>query len=56
MTTAKLERILSAHNVPYRIQDGKILADSMESGKELFEVMIDVTNWTLCRLCAWLGY
>lgn len=56
MIQSKIIRILNAHSVPYYEADGRIYADSMLSGTEVFEKVEDVTDWTLKSLLAWLGY
>lgn len=56
LTTSKIRRILSAHNVPCYIRKGRIYADTMESGNGLFEAVEDLTGLTLEELRAWLGY
>ena len=48
--------ILKQHSVPYMIQDGRILADSMQAFTPVFFETVDVTDWTLKKLLAWLGY
>lgn len=52
----KIRRILKAHNVPCYIKGGRIYADTMESGKSLFESVEDLTGFDLDELREWLGY
>lgn len=56
MTEKQITTTLRRHSVPYLIQNGHILADSMEAGKDLFSSTVDVTMWTAKQLFAWLGY
>lgn len=56
MTEKQITNILKQHSVPYMIQDGRILADSMIAFTPLFSETVDVTNYTLNQLKSWLGY
>ena len=56
MTAEKIIKILKNHGVPYKVEDGQILADSMISGTELFAKTENVTTWTHAELLTWLGY
>ena len=56
MTSEKIIKILKAHGVPYKVEDGQILADSMIAWTKLFEKTENVTNWTRAELLTWLGY
>ena len=56
MTEKQITTTLRQHSVPYMIQNGRILADSMEAGTALFQATVDVTNYTKGQLYAWLGY
>lgn len=56
MTAEKIIKILKNHGVPYKVEDGQILADSMISGTEQFEKTENVTTWTRAELLTWLGY
>lgn len=47
---------LEAHSVPYKIENGRIIADSMIAFTELFEETVDVTDFTKKELMTWLGY
>lgn len=55
MSNWKISEILTRHSVPFYEVDGKIYADSMEGGTEVFEKVEDVTDWTKRQLLAWLG-
>lgn len=56
MTEKQITTILKQHSVPYLIQDGRILADSMQAFTPVFSETVDVTNWTVKKLFSWLGY
>ena len=56
MTPKKIINILKAHYIPYKMENGQILADSMQSGTKLFEKTENVTDWTREQLFIWLGY
>lgn len=56
MTINKIKQILDLHSVPHYEADGRIYADSMISGTDLFQEVEDVTDWTKSQLFAWLGY
>lgn len=56
MTEKQITTILKQHSVPYMIQNGRILADSMEAFTSLFSKTVDVTNYTMRQLLNWLGY
>ena len=56
MSKEKICRILEQHSIPYKIVNGRILADSMISGTETFEEVKDVTDITFQDLLGWLGY
>ena len=56
MTEKQITSILKQHSVPYMIQDGRILADSMQAFTPVFHETVDVTSWTVNKLLAWLGY
>lgn len=56
MTEKQITNILDQHSVPYMIQDGRILADSMIAFTPLFSETVDVTHYTLNQLLSWLGY
>ena len=48
--------ILDDHGVPYLIQDGRVLADSMIAFTPLFSEIVDLTNYNRDQLYSWLGY
>ena len=52
----KIRKILDLHGVPNYTENGNIYADSMISGKKLFEEVENVTDWTKSQLYIWLGY
>lgn len=56
MTEKQITNLLKQHSVPYMIQNGRILADSMEAYTPLFSKTVDVTGYTLKQLLFWLGY
>lgn len=56
MTEKQITTILKQHSVPYMIQDGRILADSMQAFTPVFYETVDVTNYTMRQLYDWLGY
>ena len=56
MKSNQVEQILSLHCVPYKVENGHILADSMDASKDILEEVIDVTNWNRSQLKKWLGY
>ena len=54
--TAAIAHILDQHSIPYRIENGHILADSMEAFTPLFSKTEDLTHYTKRQVFAWLGY
>lgn len=56
MAVERIAKVLDAHSVPYRIESGRILADSMIAGTELFEEVEDLTDYSRTELYDWLGY
>ena len=56
MAEKQITTILKQHSVPYMIRDGRILADSMIAFTPLFAETVDVTNYTMRQILAWLGY
>ena len=56
MTEKQITTILKQHSIPYMIQNGRILADSMQAFTPLFSETVDVTGWTVKKLYSWLGY
>lgn len=56
MNIERIAEILTLHSVPYRIEGGRIYADTMAAGSTLFEEVEDLTGYTRSQLYAWLGY
>lgn len=56
MKNSNIKKILDAHSVPNFEKEGRIYADSMLAGSDLFEEVEDLTGWNLEKLRAWLGY
>lgn len=56
MEISRIKKILDAHSVPNFEKEGRIYADSMLAGSNLFEEVEDMTGWDLEKLRAWLGY
>lgn len=56
MNNQQIIKILDAHSIPYKIEDGHVIADSMLADADLFEETVDVTGWTKKQLLDWLGY
>ena len=56
MTIAQIQTILPNHSIPFYVQNGRILADSMIAYTELFQEVVDLTDYTRQQLFAWLGY
>lgn len=56
MNIIEIIKILNLHSIPHYEKDGRIYADSMIGGTDLFESVEDVTRWTYQDLLAWLGY
>lgn len=56
MNKIEIAKILNLHSVPHYEKDGRIYADSMISGIDLFEIVEDVTEWSYKKLMEWLGY
>ena len=56
MTGKEIIYLLRIHSIPYKVENGQILADSMEGGTEIFEKMVNMTGWTKRQLLSWLGY
>ena len=54
MKIARIAKILESHSIPYRIEGGRIYADSMEAFAPT--EYIDLTDYTGAELYAWLGY
>lgn len=56
MSSKNIRTLLKSHSIPFYERGGRIYADSMISGTELFEIVEDVTEWTRGELLGWLGY
>lgn len=56
MTIKKIKTILDLHHIPYFTKGNRIYANSMYGGTELFEEVVDVTDFSFKELCSWLGY
>jgi len=55
MDITKIAHILDLHSVPYRIEGGRIYADSMIAFAPADET-VDMTDFTRSEIYAWLGY
>lgn len=56
MGNVAIGKILKAHSIPYYEKNGRIFADSMLAGTEVFEEMKDLTGISRKKLYEWLGY
>ncbi len=56
MELIQIAKILEHHNVPYKVENQRIYADSMKAFSEMFEITIDLTDCTRTQLYDWLGY
>ena len=57
MSKPFIERILDAHNIEHRDDDGRIIAVEVYTVNGVpGEDPIDVTDWSFDRLYSWLGY
>ncbi len=56
MTIIVISRILKNHNIPFYVKNSRIYADSMCGGTEIYEEVIDVTDYSRAQLYEWLGY
>ena len=56
MTKIEIIKTLNLHGVPHYEKNGRIYADSMIGGTDLFEIVEDVTEWSYKKLRSWLGY
>lgn len=56
MTNTTIAKFLEMHSIPYFIETGRVFADSMFGDTEIFEEVIEVTNWSRKQLLQWLGY
>lgn len=56
MDIKTIAAILSRHSVPFKIENDRILADSMQANIPLFQETVDLTDYTKSQLYDWLGY
>lgn len=56
MNVKTITAILDRNGIPYLIQGGRVLADSMLAFTPVFSETVDVTGWTVKQLYSWLGY
>lgn len=56
MKNETIRKILELHSIPCYEQNGRVYADTMLSGSEIFEEVEDLTGWTRKQLYDWLGY
>lgn len=56
MENKKILSVLRNHNVPCYEHDGRVYADTMTSGKPVFEEVDDLTGYTFSQIREWLGY
>lgn len=56
MNNAAISRILDAHNIPHYIKNGRLYADTMECGTQLYERTEELTGISKSDLYLWLGY
>lgn len=56
MSIKKIAKILALHNVPFKILNDGIYADSMIGGTDIFEVTVDMTEKSPSEVYEWLGY
>lgn len=56
MNIKTITEILDRHGIPYLIQGGRVLADSMLAFTPVFSETVDITGWTVKQLYSWLGY
>lgn len=56
LTQKQICKILNMHYVPFKILNGRIYADSMIGGTDIFEVTVDMTHKSLSEVYEWLGY
>ena len=52
--TAK--KMLHEHGIPFFVHGGRIYADTMQAGNEVFDDVEDITTMTIGQLLIWLGY
>lgn len=56
MNNNQITKMLDMHYIPYKIEDGHIIADCMIAFSEPFEETEDVTGYTKRQLMERLGY
>lgn len=56
MGNVDIGKILKEHSIPYFEKNGKIFADTMLAGTELFEEVEELTGISREKLYKWLGY
>lgn len=56
MRVEKISKILAMHYVPFKVLNGRIYADSMIGGTDIFEETEDMTDKSLSEIYEWLGY
>lgn len=56
MSIEKIGKILALHYVPFKILNGRIYADSMIAGTNIFEQTEDMTEKSPSEIYEWLGY
>lgn len=56
MSIEKIGKILALHYVPFKILNGRIYADSMIAGTDIFEQIEDMTEKSPSEIYEWLGY
>lgn len=56
MKIETISKILKAHSVPCKVENGRIYADSMLVNTEEFEIIVDVTEYSKSELFEFLGY
>nr|DAG28823.1 MAG TPA: hypothetical protein [Bacteriophage sp.] len=56
MTNKQIKHILDLHSVPNYEKSAHIYADSMLSGTDVFDQVIDLTGISKKSLYEWLGY
>lgn len=49
-------KVLKNHSVPYKMENGRLIVDSMIAFTKAFEETEDITDWSKSQLYMWLGY
>ena len=49
-------KVLKDHGVPYKMENEKLIVDSMIAFTKTFEQTEDATNWSKNKLYGWLGH